>query len=139
MAFMIYFPPLEKAWRNLILAILGFGFATLVFGLSTNFMVSVVALFFTGAFDSVSVVIRQTVLRFYTPDEMRGRVSSVNGIFVSSSNELGAFESGLAAKLFGTVPSVLLGAGMTIFLVSVVAYTSKELFSIQVNEKIKEE
>jgi len=139
MAFMIYFPPLEKAWRNLILSILGFGFATLVFGLSTNFTVSVVALFFTGAFDSVSVVIRQTVLRFYTPDEMRGRVSSVNGIFVSSSNELGAFESGLSAKLFGTVPSVLLGAGITIFLVSIVAYTSKELFDIQVNKKMEED
>ena len=139
MAFMIYFPPLENAWRNLILAILGFGIATLIFGLSTNFIVSAVALFFTGAFDSVSVVIRQTILRFYTPDEMRGRVSSVNGIFVSSSNELGAFESGLAAKIFGTVPSVLLGAGVTIFLVSVAAYTSKDLFNIQVNKKIAED
>ncbi|MHA8065610.1 MFS transporter [Aquirufa sp. ROCK2-A2] len=138
MGFMIYFPPLENAWRNLILAILGFGIATLVFGLSTHFMLSVVALFFTGAFDSVSVVIRQTILRFYTPDEMRGRVSSVNGIFVSSSNELGAFESGLAAKLFGSVPSVLLGAGTTIILVSIVALKSKDLFTINVQSKVQE-
>jgi MFS family permease len=135
---LVYFPPLKYAWRNLILAIAGFGLATLVFGLSTNFWLSVTALFFTGAFDSISVVIRQTVLRFYTPDEMRGRVSSVNGVFVSTSNELGAFESGVAAKIFGTVPSVLIGAGVTLVLVSLVAITSKELFDIQVDQKVNE-
>jgi MFS family permease len=135
---LVYFPPLKHAWRNLILAIAGFGVATLVFGLSTNFWLSVTALFFTGAFDSISVVIRQTVLRFYTPDEMRGRVSSVNGVFVSTSNELGAFESGVAAKIFGTVPSVLIGAGVTLVLVSLVAITSKELFDIQVDQKVNE-
>jgi MFS family permease len=135
---LVYFPPLKHAWRNLILAIAGFGLATLVFGLSTNFWLSVTALFFTGAFDSISVVIRQTVLRFYTPDEMRGRVSSVNGVFVSTSNELGAFESGVAAKIFGTVPSVLIGAGVTLVLVSLVAITSKELFDIQVDQKVNQ-
>jgi MFS family permease len=135
---LVYFPPLKHAWRNLILAIAGFGLATLVFGLSTNFWLSVTALFFTGAFDSISVVIRQTVLRFYTPDEMRGRVSSVNGVFVSTSNELGAFESGVAAKIFGPVPSVLIGAGVTLVLVSLVAITSKELFDIQVDQKVNE-
>lgn len=135
---LVYFPPLKYAWRNLILAIAGFGVATLVFGLSTHFWLSVTALFFTGAFDSISVVIRQTVLRFYTPDEMRGRVSSVNGVFVSTSNELGAFESGVAAKIFGTVPSVLIGAGVTLVLVSLVAITSKELFDIQVDQKVNE-
>jgi MFS family permease len=139
MGVMLYYPPLKKAWRNLILAILGFGVATLVFGLSTNFGLSVVALFFTGAFDSVSVVIRQTILRFYTPDEMRGRVSSVNGIFVSSSNELGAFESGVAAKLLGTVPSVLAGAITTISLVLLVAFNSKELFSLNVEKRVEED
>lgn len=138
MAIMLYFPPLKHAWRNLILAIFGFGIATLIFGISTNFIVSVIALFFTGAFDSVSVVIRQTILRFYTPDEMRGRVSSVNGIFVSSSNELGAFESGLAAKLLGTVPSVIAGAVTTISLVTLVAIRSKELFSLNVERKVAE-
>jgi MFS family permease len=139
MVTLVYFPPLKHAWRNLILAIAGFGLATLVFGVSTNFWLSVTALFFTGAFDSISVVIRQTVLRFYTPDEMRGRVSSVNGVFVSTSNELGAFESGVAAKLFGTVPSVLLGAGVTMVLVSLVALTSKELFDLKVDQKIAED
>ncbi len=139
MGIMLYFPPLKHAWRNLILAILGFGLATFVFGVSTNFVISVIALFFTGAFDSVSVVIRQTILRFYTPDEMRGRVSSVNGIFVSSSNELGAFESGLAAKLLGTVPSVLAGAITTISLVTLVAISSKELFSLNVERKVAED
>lgn len=139
MAFMIYYPPLKKAWRNLLLAIFGFGIATLVFALSTNFVLTVVALFLTGAFDSVSVVIRQTVLRFYTPDEMRGRVSSVNGIFVSSSNELGAFESGLAAKLLGTIPSVVVGAITTLTLVSIVAFKSKELFALRVDKKVGEE
>ena len=138
MVTLVYFPPLKHAWRNLILAIAGFGLATLVFGLSTNFWLSVTALFFTGAFDSISVVIRQTVLRFYTPDEMRGRVSSVNGVFVGTSNELGAFESGVAAKLFGTVPSVLLGAGVTLVLVSLVALTSKELFDLNVDQKVSE-
>lgn len=138
MVTLVYFPPLKHAWRNLILAIAGFGIATFVFGLSTNFWLSVTALFFTGAFDSISVVIRQTVLRFYTPDEMRGRVSSVNGVFVSTSNEMGAFESGVAAKFFGTVPSVLLGAGVTMVLVSLVALTSKELFDLNVDQKINE-
>lgn len=138
MVTLVYFPPLKHAWRNLILAIAGFGLATFVFGLSTNFWLSVTALFFTGAFDSISVVIRQTVLRFYTPDEMRGRVSSVNGVFVSTSNEMGAFESGLAAKIFGTVPSVLIGAGITMVLVSLVAITSKELFDLKVDEKVSE-
>jgi MFS family permease len=138
MVTLVYFPPLKHAWRNLILAIAGFGLATLVFGVSTNFWLSVTALFFTGAFDSISVVIRQTVLRYYTPDEMRGRVSSVNGVFVSTSNELGAFESGVAAKLFGTVPSVLIGAGVTMVLVSIVALTSKELFDLNVDQKVTE-
>ena len=138
MVTLVYFPPLKHAWRNLILAIAGFGLATFVFGLSTNFWLSVTALFFTGAFDSISVVIRQTVLRFYTPDEMRGRVSSVNGVFVSTSNEMGAFESGVAAKVFGTVPSVLIGAGVTMVLVSLVAITSKELFDLKVDEKVSE-
>ncbi|PWK24477.1 putative MFS family arabinose efflux permease [Arcicella aurantiaca] len=131
MLVMVYFPPLNNAWRNLLLAIAGFGIATLVFALSTNVWLSAVALFLTGAFDSVSVIIRQTVLRYFTPDEMRGRVSSVNGIFVSSSNELGAFESGLAAKLLGTVPSVVFGGAMTMIIVTIVWFRSKELFNLK--------
>ncbi len=133
MVLLVYFPPLNKPWRNLLIAIAGFGVATLVFGISENFWLSIVALFLTGAFDSISVVIRQTVIRHFTPDEMRGRVSSVNGIFVSSSNEIGAFESGLAAKLFGTVPSVILGGSITLAIVTIVWLRSKELFSLKMD------
>jgi MFS family permease len=128
---MVYYPPTNNAWRNLLLAIAGFGIATLVFAVSTNIWLSAVALFLTGAFDSVSVIIRQTVIRYFTPDEMRGRVSSVNGIFVSSSNELGAFESGFAAKLMGTVPSVIFGGTMTMIIVTIVWFRSKELFGLR--------
>ena len=100
-------------------------------------LLSVAALFFTGAFDSISVVIRQTVLRFYTPDEMRGRVSSVNGVFVSTSNEMGAFESGVAAKFFGTIPSVILGGCVTLVLVSIVAIKSGDLFNLKIEDELK--
>ncbi|MFD1816950.1 Predicted arabinose efflux permease, MFS family [Pseudarcicella hirudinis] len=133
MVFMVYFPPTDNAWRNLLMAVAGFGIATIIFALSTFFWLSAAALFLTGAFDSVSVIVRQTVLRHFTPDEMRGRVSAVNGIFVSSSNEIGAFESGLLAKIFGTVPSVLLGGAVTISIVSLVWIRSKELFKLKIN------
>jgi MFS family permease len=132
MVVLIYNPPLQQAWRNLLIAVAGFGIATLVFALSRDFTVSIIALFLTGAFDSISVVIRQTILQVLTPDEMRGRVASVNSIFVSSSNELGAFESGLAAKLLGTVPSVVFGGVMTMVVVTWVWLTSKDLFKVKV-------
>ncbi len=134
---MAYFPPTEKAWRNMLLAVAGFGVATLVFALSSHFLLSVVALFFTGAFDSVSVVIRQTILQVLPPDNMRGRVSSVNGIFVGMSNELGAFESGLAAKLLGTVPSVVFGGTMTLAVVGYIFSRSKDLFGIKLTRTVK--
>jgi MFS family permease len=126
-----YYPPTNKAWRNMIVAVTGFGLATLVFALSTNFWLSVAMLFLTGAFDSISVVIRQTILQVIPPLHMRGRVVSVNSIFVASSNEIGAFESGLAASLLGTVPSVLLGGGVTIFIITIVYFRSKELFNLK--------
>jgi predicted MFS family arabinose efflux permease len=91
------------------------------------------ALFLTGAFDSISVVIRQTILQVLPPDEMRGRVSAVNGIFVSCSNELGAFESGFAAKLFGAVPSVMFGGIMTLVVAGIIFFRSKELFDVKLN------
>jgi hypothetical protein len=89
------------------------------------------ALFFTGAFDSISVVVRSTILQILPPDHMRGRVSAVNGVFVSTSNELGAFESGLAAKLLGTVPSVIFGGAMTLVIVTYIYTQSKELFGVK--------
>jgi MFS family permease len=126
-----YFPPTNQAWRNMLLAVAGFGIATLVFAVSENLLISLVALFFTGAFDSISVVIRSTILQILPPDNMRGRVSSVNGIFVSTSNELGAFESGIAAKMVGVVPSVLFGGIMTLTVVGYIYSQSKELLKIK--------
>lgn len=112
-----YIPISRKAGLKLLVAVLGFGISIIVFGLSTIFWVSVVALFFSGVTDGVSMVIRQTILQLKTPDHMRGRVASVNTMFVGSSNELGAFESGLTAKLMGTVTAVVFGGSMTILTV----------------------
>ena len=112
-----YFPLNKNAGLKLLGAIAGFGLCIILFGLSSWFWLSVVALFFSGVFDGVSVVIRQTILQLKTPDNMRGRLSSVNSIFVGSSNELGAFESGVAAKLMGTVASVVFGGSMTLLVV----------------------
>ncbi len=116
--FLAHNPPTQKAGRNLFVAVTGFGLATIGFALSETFLLSLMLLFLTGAFDNISVVIRQTILQSMTPDHMRGRVSSVYQIFVSSSNEIGAFESGLAAKLLGTVPSVIFGGCMTLVVVA---------------------
>ena len=133
MAFMTKYPPTHNAWRNMLLAVAGFGIATIVFSVSTNFYLSLIMLALTGAFDSVSVIIRQTILQIFPPDHMRGRVAAVNGIFVSSSNEIGAFESGLMARLLGTVPSVLLGGAVTLGVVAYVYTKSKALLSVRLN------
>jgi len=103
----------------------------LLFGVSQSFWLSAAALFLTGAFDSVSVVIRGTILQVMPPDHLRGRVVSVNGIFLAASNELGAFESGLAARLLGTVPSVLFGGSLTLLTVLYVWRRSRELFKVR--------
>lgn len=116
--FLAYYPPVYNAGRNLLIAVTGFGLATIGFAFSENFFLSFFMLFLTGAFDNISVVIRQTILQIMTPDTMRGRVSAVNQIFIASSNEIGAFESGLAAKLMGTVPSVIFGGCMTLVVVA---------------------
>lgn len=116
--FLAFNPPTNNAGRNLLVAVTGFGLATIGFAVSQNFALSFAMLFLTGAFDNVSVVIRQTILQVMTPNHMRGRVSAVNQIFISSSNEIGAFESGLAAKLMNTVPSVIFGGCMTLVVVA---------------------
>ncbi len=122
-----WFPPTRRPWSTLLIVVAGFGAATLVFALSTTFWLSIAALFATGAFDSVSVVIRSTLLQSLPAEDMRGRVASVNSIFISASNELGAFESGLAARLLGTVPSVVAGGIATLMTVGYVASRSKVL------------
>ncbi|MFZ0599244.1 MAG: MFS transporter [Flavobacterium sp.] len=112
-----YVPLYKKAGMKLLGAIFVFGLSIILFGVSTIFWVSVVALFLSGLADGISVVIRQTILQLKTPDHMRGRVAAVNSMFVGSSNELGAFESGLTAKLMGTVVSVVFGGSMTLLTV----------------------
>jgi MFS family permease len=114
-------PPFRRAGRALLWAVVGFGLATIVFGLSRNFWLSLSMLFLTGVFDNISVIVRHTLVQVLTPDEMRGRVSAVNNIFVGASNELGGFESGLTARLFGPVISVVGGGIGTIVVVIVTA------------------
>src|SRR5512138_1183361 len=117
-AFLIaHLPPMKNAGRTLFLAVAGFGFATIVFGISRWFWLSVLMLATLGGLDNISVVIRGTLLLIQTPDEMRGRVSSVNSIFIGVSNELGSFESGFAAALVGPVLAVVLGGAGTIIVV----------------------
>ena len=116
-----HIPLTKNAGKKLLIAIFCFGLSIIVFGVSDIFWLSVFALFFYGLTDGVSMIIRQTILQLKTPDEFRGRVASVNSIFVGSSNELGAFESGATAKLMGTVPAVIFGGVMTILTVGFTA------------------
>ncbi len=119
--------PMRRAGRNLLLAVAGFGFATIVFGFSKSFWLSWAMLFLTGLFDNVSVVVRHTLQQLLTPDEMRGRVSAVTSIFIGSSNELGGFESGLVARLFSPVVSVVSGGIGTLCVVALTALASPSL------------
>lgn len=112
-----YHPPVHRSGIKLLWAVGGFGACIIFFALSGNFFLSLGLLALSGMFDNVSVIIRGTILQMYTPDEMRGRVASVNSLFVGSSNELGSFESGLAARLMGLIPSVVFGGGMTVIIV----------------------
>ena len=109
--------PMRNAGRSLLWSVAGFGVATIVFGFSTNAYLSFAMLFLTGAFDNISVVIRATLVQVLTPNAMRGRVSAVNGIFIGASNELGGFESGVAAAVFGPVASVVAGGVGTLFVI----------------------
>ena len=128
----------RNAGKKLLVAITFFGLSIIVFGLSTIFWVSVFALFLSGVADGVSVVIRSTILQLHTPDNMRGRVSSVNSIFVGSSNELGAFESGLTAKLMGVVPAVVFGGCMTIATVFGTAIVSPSFRQLDLEKDLEE-
>jgi MFS family permease len=116
-----HLPPMKKAGRNLLLAVTGFGVATIIFGVSRSFTLSLVMLILTGAFDNISVVVRHTLVQVLTPDSMRGRVSAVNNVFIGASNELGGFESGLAANILGLTRSVVAGGIGTILVVMAVA------------------
>lgn len=135
---MTRFSPMNKPWRNLLIAVTGFGLSIICYGLSKSFYLTLFFLFLEGSFDSVSVIIRSTIMQLLTPDEMRGRVSAVNSMFIGSSNEIGAFESGLTAKLMRTVPAVVFGGSMTIAIAGITWLKTKSLtrLSLQdINEK----
>lgn len=125
-----HLPPMRRAGLSMLWAVSGFGLAMIVFGLSKNFWLSLAALAVTGACDNISVVVRHTLVQLLTPDSMRGRVSAVNNIFIGSSNELGAFESGITAALFGPIVSVVGGGIGTILVVLWTARTWPEVRSI---------
>jgi MFS family permease len=130
-ALLTWKPLLNKQGQKLFYVVAGFGVCILVFALSENFWLSFAALFISGLFDGVSVIIRGTVLQLFVPNEMRGRVSSVSSIFINSSNELGQFESGTAASILGTVPSVIFGGCMTLLVVTITWFKAPTLRKLE--------
>jgi hypothetical protein len=124
-------PPLRRAGRTLCIAVVGFGLSIIGFALSRSFPLSVTLLAMSGMFDMVSVVIRAMLLQVFTPAHLLGRVSAVNSIFIGSSNEIGAFESGVAAKLLGAVPAVIFGGTMTLLAVTATAWRVPELRKLE--------
>jgi MFS family permease len=117
----------KKQGKKLLLAVAGFGTCIIIFGISKIFFLSFIALLISGMLDGISVVIRGTITQLKTPDNMRGRVMSVSSMFVNSSNELGQFESGMTAKLFGTIPSVIFGGSMTLLVVIITWFKAPTL------------
>lgn len=128
------FPINLNAGRWLLCAVAGFGVCMIAFAVTIHFWLAFAILLCSGVFDGVSVVLRSTILQLSTPDEMRGRVSAINGVFIGSSNELGAFESGLAAKLLGLVPSVIFGGLMTLGVVATTAHLAPKLRKLDLQE-----
>ncbi|MBK8883341.1 MAG: MFS transporter [Bacteroidales bacterium] len=137
MAIILMFqPPVRETGKILFISVIGFGLCMIGFALSKSYLLSGLLLIFSSGFDNVSVVIRGTILQLYTPDHMRGRVASVNSIFIGSSNELGAFESGVTAKLMGLVPSVVFGGFMTLAVVFTTIKVNKPLLRLSLKNKM---
>jgi MFS family permease len=132
MVILAKYPPTHHAWRNMLLAVAGFGVFTLIFAFSTALWLSLLALALTGAFDSISVVVRQTILQIFPPENLRGRVAAVNGMFVSSSNELGAFESGVAARYLTVIPATILGGSITLLVAALTYFKTRDLLNVDV-------
>lgn len=132
--FLTFYPPVKHSGKLMLYSVAGFGISMIVFALSRNFYLSAACLFLSGSFDFVSVVVRSSILQLFTSNEMKGRVSSVNSIFVGSSNELGAFESGTAASLMGLVPSVVFGGVMTLIVVGVATFSAPKLRNLSLRE-----
>jgi MFS family permease len=129
-----YHPPMAKAGRLLMIGVAGFGLSIICFALSKNFFLSMGLLALSGMFDNISVVIRLATMQLVAPDEMRGRVASVNSIFIGSSNEIGSFESGVAAKLMGLIPSVIFGGVMTLGIVGATAKWAPKLRNLNLKK-----
>lgn len=129
-------PPIEHAGRILLTVVAGFGVSIIVFALSTSLWLSLLALAASGLFDGVSVIIRDTTMRMLSPEALRGRIAAVNWIFIGSSNELGAFESGVAASILGTVPAVWLGGVATLIVVSIVAVAAPQLRQLNLDPRL---
>ncbi len=121
------FPMKRNQGKKLLLAVAGFGICIIVFGISKIFILSFGALLIGGMLDGISVVVRGTITQLKTPDNMRGRVMSVSSMFVNSSNELGQFESGVTARLFGTIPSVVIGGSITLLVVTLTWFKAPSL------------
>jgi MFS family permease len=124
-------PPIARAGRNLFLAVSGFGVSIIVFAFSKNFALSLVALFLSGAFDGISVVIRRSLQRLLSPDHLRGRIAAASSIFICASNELGALESGMLAAWIGTIPCVAVGGLVTLIVVAVCARLAPQLRTLR--------
>ena len=135
--FCIRFPPRAHAGKILLGSVFGFGLCMIVFALSRNLTLSIIALFFSGVLDGVSVVIRKSILRLYSPEGMRGRIAAVNSVFIGASNELGELESGLAAHWLGLVPSVFLGGIATLCIVVGVALFGKEVRTFDMRSELQ--
>jgi MFS family permease len=132
--YMTKHPPLKNAGKKLLFCVASFSVCMIAFALSSNFYLSMFILALSGAFDNVSVVVRSTILQYLCPDDMRGRVSSVSTMFISSSNELGAFESGFAAKLMGLIPSVIFGGVVAVTSVAAAAKWMPELRKLSLKD-----
>ncbi len=132
-------PPIAKAGRNLLLAVAGFGVSILVFAFSKNFFLSLAALFFSGVFDGVSVVIRRSMVRLLSPEHLRGRIAAASWVFICASNELGAFESGLVAAWIGVVPCVAAGGIVTIGIVLLTSLWAKQLRELRFDTRTLEQ
>ncbi|MBL7968813.1 MAG: MFS transporter [Prolixibacteraceae bacterium] len=135
--FLTFYPPLKHSGKLMLYSVAGFGLCMIVFAISKNFYLSAACLLLSGALDDVSVVIRSSILQIFTSNEMKGRVSSVNSIFVGSSNELGAFESGAAASLMGLVPSVIFGGAMTLIVVGVASFAAPKLRKLSLADRLE--
>jgi uncharacterized membrane protein (UPF0136 family) len=130
----IRFPPTGHPWRNLLIAVAGFGACIIAFSFSTNLPLSLALLFGQGAFDSISVLVRTTLMPLLTPEHMCGRVSAVNGMFIASSAEIGDFESGVMASLLGTMPAVLVGGCITLAVVVFTFFRTRKMIPLSLTE-----